>query len=176
MFEDSFGFDSQRVRDLIKQGDDEASITYINEFVEAGSVRAMIAMADYFFKKGDKESSLAWIDRVERSIADDDFVSPLFLASAYDRGLGCGDAEEAYYKAFALRERVAESGNVSVIYDMMSNYLHGHNGAPKDHERFFYWAKKAAALGSEDAARVLEMAAQVGPEGAAQVLRVTGEW
>ena len=172
MFEDPFGFDPQRARYLVEQGDDAAAVAYINEFVAASSVRAMIAMADYLFDKGDKESSLAWMDRVERSIADDDFVSPIYLASAYTRGLGSGEAQERHQKAFALRERVAESGNVSVIHEMMSNYLYGHNGAPKDHERFIYWARKAAALGSEAAVRVLEMAAKVGSEGAAQVLRL----
>lgn len=175
MFEDPFGFEAMRARDLVRQGDDAAALAYINEFIAAGSVRAMIAMADYLFDKGDKESSLAWMDRVERSIADDDFVSPIYLASAYTRGLGRGEAQERHQKAFALRERVAESGNLVVIHDMMSNYLYGLNGAPKDHERFIYWAKKAAALGSETAAQVVEMAAKIGSEGAAQVLRATGE-
>lgn len=155
------GFDPQQPRDLVKQGDDEAAVAYINQFVEAGSVRAMIAMADYLFDKGDKESSLAWMDRVERSIADDDFVSPIYLSSAYARGLGRGTAQERYYKAFALRERVAESGNVSVIHEMMSNYLYGLNGAPKDYERFIYWAKKTAALGSDAAAQALREAGEL---------------
>jgi TPR repeat protein len=164
---DSFGFDPLRPRDLVKQGDDEAAVAYINQFVDAGSVRAMIAMADYFFDKGDKEASLSWMDRVERSIADDDFVSPIFLASAYTRGLGRGEAYERHQKAFALRERVAESGNVSVIHEMMSNYLFGLNGAPKDHERFIYWAKKAAALGSEAAIQVLRDEGLPVPDGKA---------
>lgn len=155
MFEDSLGFDPIWARKMAKQGDDEAAVAYINKFVAAGSVSAMIAMADHLFNKGDKESSLAWMDRVERSIADDDFVSPIYLSSAYTRGLGRGEAYERHQKAFALRERVAESGNVSVIHEMMSNYLYGQNGAPKDHDRFIYWTKKAAALGSEAAAQVL---------------------
>lgn len=158
MFSDAFGFDPQRPRDLVKQGDDEAAIAYINKFVEAGSVYAMIAMADYFFGKGDKEASLSWMDRAERSIADDDFVSPIYLSSAYTRGLGRGEAYERHQKAFAILERVAESGNVVVIHEMMSNYLYGLNGAPKDYERFIYWAKKAAALGSDAAAQALREA------------------
>jgi TPR repeat protein len=159
------GFDAQQPRDLVKQGDDEAAVAYINKFVEAGSVRAMIAMADYLFNKGDKESSLAWMDRVERSIADDDFVSPIYLSSAYRRGLGRGEAYEQYQKAFALLERVAESGNVVVIHEMMTNYLHGLNGASKSHDRFIYWAKKAAALGSEAAAKVLRDEGESGGAG-----------
>lgn len=155
MFEDSIGFNPLWPRELVKKGDDEAAVAYINKFVEAGSVSSMIAMADYLFNKGDQESSLAWMDRVEQSIADDDFVSPIFLSSAYTRGLGRGTAQERHHKALAIRERVAESGNVSVIHEMMTNYLYGHNGAPKDHERFIYWTKKAAALGSEAAAQVL---------------------
>ena len=155
MILDSFGFDPDHPCHLVNQGDHQAALLYINEFVEAGSVRAMIAMADYLFDKGDHEASLAWMDRVERSIADEDFISPIYLSSAYKRGLGRGTAPERYQKAFALLERVAESGNVSVIHEMMSNYLYGLNGAPKDRERFIYWAKKAAALGSEAAAQVL---------------------
>jgi TPR repeat protein len=151
----------------VKEGEDEAAVAYINKFVEAGSVYAMIAMADYLFEKGEKELSLAWMDRVERSIADDDFVSPIFLSSAYRRGLGRGTAEERYHKAFALRERVAESGNVSVMHEMMTNYLFGQNGAPKDHERFIYWTKKAAALGSDAAAQVLRDEGLPVPEGKA---------
>lgn len=165
MFPDPLGFDPQQPRDLLKQGNEEAALAYINKFVDAGSVRAMIAMADYFFDKGDKESSLAWMDRVEQSIADDDFVSPIYLSSAYRRGLGRGTAEERYHKAFALKERVAESGNLSAIHEMMSNYLFGHNGAPKDRERFIYWTKKAAALGSEAAAKVLRDEGLSAPEG-----------
>ena len=140
---------------MVKHGNGEAALAYINQFIVAGSVRAMIAMADYLLAKGEKEASLSWIERVERSIADDDFVSPIYLSSAYRRGLGRGTAEEQYHRAFALRERVAESGNVSVIHEMMSNYLYGLNGAPKDHERFIYWANKAAALGSDAAAQML---------------------
>jgi TPR repeat protein len=167
MFEDSFGFDPILARRMVKQGDDEAAVAYINKFVEVGSVSAMIAMADYWFDKGDKEASLAWMDRVERSIADDDFVSPIYLSSAYTRGLGRGEAYERHQKAFALRERVAESGNVGVIHEMMSNYLYGLNGAPKDHERFIYWTKKAAALGSEAAAQVLRDEGLPVPDGKA---------
>jgi TPR repeat protein len=155
MFPDSFGFDPQRPRDLVKQGDDQAAVAYISQFIDAGSVYALIAMADYYFGKGDKEASLSWMDRAEQSVADDDFVSPIYLSSAYTRGLGRGEAYERHQKAFALKERVAESGNVSVIHEMMTNYLYGQNGAPKDRERFIYWTKKAAALGSEAAMQVL---------------------
>lgn len=165
MFPDPFGFDPQRPRDLVKQGDDDAAVAYINEFVEAGSVRAMIAMADYLFDKGDRETSLAWMDRVELAIADDDFVSPIYLASAYRRGLGRGTPHELYQEAFALRERVAESGNVSVIHEMLSNYLYGLNGAPQDHDRFIYWTKKAAALGSEAAVKVLRQVERLSGSG-----------
>lgn len=162
MFTDPVGFDPQRPRDLFKQGDDQTAISYINKFVEAGSVRAMIAMADYLFDKGDRDASLAWMDRVERTIADDDFVSPIYLSSAYKRGLGRGTAPERHQKAFALLERVAESGNVSVIHEMMSNYLHGLNGAPKDRKRFIYWTQKAADLGSDAAIKVLRDESRLG--------------
>lgn len=155
MFPDPVGFDPQRPRDLVKQGDSEAAISYISKFVEAGSVRAMIAMADYVFDKGDKEASFAWMDRVEQAIADDDFVSPIYLSSAYKRGLGRGTSHERHQKAFNLLERVAEAGNLGVIHEMMNNCLYGLNGAPKDRERFIYWTKKAAALGSEAAAQIL---------------------
>lgn len=167
MFPDPLGFDPQRPRDLVKQGNDEAALAYINKFVGANSVRAMIAMADYLFDKGDRAASLSWMDRVERAIGDNDFVSPVYLSSAYRRGLGRGTPPERYRKAFALRERVAESGNVNVIHEMMSNYLHGLNGASKDHERFIYWAKKAAALGSDAAAQVLRDEGLPLPEGKA---------
>jgi TPR repeat protein len=165
MFQNLSDFDPQKPRELVKQGDEVAAVAYINKFVENGSVRAMIAMADYLFNKEDKEASLAWMDRVEQSISDDDFVSPIYLSSAYRRGLGRGHARERHQKAFVLLERVAESGNVVVMHEMMSNFLHGLNGAPKDYERFIYWAKKAAAHGSEAASQVLRDEGLVGPEG-----------
>jgi len=167
MYPDPFGFDPQTPRDLVDQGDEEAAVAYINQFIDAGSVRAMIALADHLFDKGDREASLLWMDRVEGAIADDDFVSPIYLSSAYRRGLGRGEADERHHKAFALLERVAESGNLVVIHEMMSNYLYGLNGAPKDHARFIYWAKRAAALGSKAAAKVLRDEGLPVPDGKA---------
>lgn len=155
MFLDSVGFDPQRPRDLVKQGEAEAALSYINAFIEAGSVRAMIAMADYMFDINDLELSIAWMDRAEKAIPENDFVSPIYLSSAYRRGLGRGTSFDRHQKAFVLLERVAESGNMSVIQEMMDNYRHGLNGAPRDRERFIYWVQKAAILGSKTAMQVL---------------------
>jgi hypothetical protein len=149
MYQDPFGFDPQRPRDLLRQG------AYINMFIEAGSLRAMIAMADDLLDKGDRDASLAWMDRVERSIADDDFVSPIYLSSAYRRGLGRGTPSERQRKALRLLEGVAESGNVAAIHELMTSHLHGTGGAPKDQERFVSRARKAVVLGSEAAVRAL---------------------
>lgn len=155
MYADSLGFDPQRVRDLLKESRTEEAVGYMEQFVARGSVRAMIAMADYAYDRGDQPASLAWMERAEGSIAEGDFESPLYLASAWRRGLGAGTAKERYFKALALRERVAESGNLAVIREMMANYLFGLNGASKDRERFIYWTKKAAVLGDQEAVRAL---------------------
>ena len=155
MYSDSLGFDPELVRDLLKQSRTEEAVGYMEQFVARGSVRAMIAMADYAFDQGDQRASLAWMERAEGSIAEDDFESPIYLASAWRRGLGAGTAEERYFKALALREHVAESGNLAAIREMMANYLYGLNGALKDRERLIYWTKKAAALGDQEAQRVL---------------------
>jgi hypothetical protein len=155
MLVDDTEFDERRVRSLAANGEHEQVLAYLNPWMNKGLVRAMISMADYLYGRGDKEASLRWMNRAEQSISEDDFVSPLYLASAYRMGLGAGDPEERRRKALALRERVAESGNIHVIHDMMTNYLYGLNMAPTDHERFVYWARKAAGLGSKEAARVL---------------------
>lgn len=155
MFADALGFDPEAVRDLLKKGRKDDALANMDRFIAKGSVRAMIAMADYLYDSGDFHGSVDWMTRAESSIASDDFVSPIYLASALRRGLGAGTAEERYFRAQTLRERVAESGNVAVIREMMANSLYGLNGAPKDRQRFIYWAKKAAALGDQETEQML---------------------
>ena len=152
---DDFGFEPQKARELISRGEGDLAIAYMEKFIGQGSVRAMISMADYLFDKKDYAASLAWMERAERTVADDDFVSPIYLASAYERGLGAGSYGEQRRRALQHLERVADSGNLVVMHTLMSYFLYGLNGAPRDRERFMYWASRAADLGSEAAQEAL---------------------
>src|SRR5258708_7805461 len=155
---DDFGFVPQKVRDLIAAKREDDAVAYMHEFIRAGSVLSMISMADYLFDQGDQDASRAWMDRAENAIAVDDFVSPIYLASAFKRGLGRGEPLERWQKALVLLERVGESGNLFVMHLLMDHYLYGLNSAPKSRDRFLYWARRAAALGSEEAATALREA------------------
>jgi TPR repeat protein len=161
---DELSFDPQRVRELVAKGDDEEAMRYIDQSIESGSVRAMIAKADYLFDRGDQTGSLAWIERAEKAALDGDTISPsaVLLASAYERGLGTGTRPERERKAINILERIGETGNLPVIHALMINSLYGLNGAPEDYERCIYWAKKAAALGSDAAARILRDQSKIG--------------
>jgi len=155
VFSDALGFDVGIARHLLKQGEQNEGIAYLEEFIAKGSVMAMIEMAEHLEDKGDKSSSLALMERAESSIAADDFQSLLYLAGALRRGLGAGTAQERYFRAFDLKERVAEAGHLATIREMIVNYFDGLNGAPKDGERAVYWIRKAAAHGDEKATQIL---------------------
>ena len=116
---------------------------------------AMIEMADYLNDAGDRSASLGWMARAEASIAADDCESWLYLAGALRRGLGAGTAQERYFRALGLKERVAEAGHLATIREMTVNSLEGLNGAPKDSDRAMYWLRKAAALGDAEAKQIL---------------------
>jgi TPR repeat protein len=156
MIMDIYGFDSQRVRDLVAQGHSDIAMDYMRDLSDRGSVRAMIGMADYYFDNGDQLSSLQCMKRAERSVATDDFDSMIFLASAYERGLGEGGPIERQKKSLDLLELIADAGNVRVMHALMTNYLHGINGAPRSHEKFPYWTRRAAELGSAAAIQALK--------------------
>jgi TPR repeat protein len=153
---DEFGFEPLRARELARDNEKEA-VAYIDHFIELGSIRAMIAKADHLDIRGDRAGSLAWMERAEKAVLDLDPIpsSAVYLTSAYTRGLGTGTAIERRQKALKILERIGETGNLAVIHELMTNYLHGANGAPQDDERFIYWTRKAAALGSETAIRAL---------------------
>jgi len=155
VFSDALGFDVATARYLLKQGGEGEGVAYLEQFVARGSVLAMIEMAEYLDDKGDQSASVALMERAEASIAADDFESLLYLAGALRRGLGAGTAKERYFRAFSLKERVAESGHLATIREMIVNGLDGLNGAPKDSERAIYWIGKAAALGDEEAKQIL---------------------
>ncbi|MET4272057.1 TPR repeat protein [Bradyrhizobium sp. F1.2.2] len=155
MFSDGLGFDVGVARQLLKEGGDGEGAAYLEAFIAKGSVMAMIEMAEYLDDKGDQPASLALMARAEASIADDDCESWLYLAGALRRGLGAGTAQERYFRSFNLKERVAESGHLLAIQEMIANYFHGLNGAPKDSERAIYWVRKAEAIRDEKAKQIL---------------------
>lgn len=154
VFSDSLGFDVGVAR-LLRRDDDREAVAYLEDFIAKGSVMAMIEMAEYLNDTGDRSASLSWMERAEASIAVDDCESWLYLAGALRRGLGTGTAQERYFRAFGLRERVAEAGHLATIREMIVNYFEGLNGAPKDTDRTIYWLRKAAALGDEEAKQIL---------------------
>lgn len=154
MFSDALGFDVGIARQLLQQSESEA-VAYLETYIAKGSGIAMIEMAEYLDGKGDTSASLAWMARAEASIAADDCESLLFLARALRRGLGAGTAKERYFRAFELKEQVAEAGHLATIREMIVNCLDGLNGAAKDSERAVYWIRKAAALGDEVAQQIL---------------------
>lgn len=154
-FSDALGFQVREARELFRLGEEGRGIAYLEKFISEGSIFAMIEMAEYLQDKGDSSSSLSWMERAERSIAPDDYESLLYLSGALRRGLGAGTAKERYFRAFDLKERVAEAGDLAVIREMIVNYYHGLNGASKDRERAIYWVRKAAALNDEGAKQIL---------------------
>jgi TPR repeat protein len=155
VFSDARGFDVGNARYLLQQGREAEGVAYMEEFIAKGSRMAMIEMAEYLNDAGDRSASLAWMERAEKSIATDDCESWLYLAGALRRGLGTGTAQERYFRALGLKERVAEAGHLPTIREMAMNCFHGLNGAPKDRDRTIYWLRKAAALGDEEAKQVL---------------------
>lgn len=154
MFSDALGFDVGVAR-LLKRDDDGEAAAYLEQFIAKGSVMAMIEMAEYLDDKGDQAASVALMERAEASIADHDLESLLRLAVALRRGLGAGTAKERYFRAFDLKQRVAEAGHLATIREMIVNYSHGLNGASKDTERAIFWVRKAAALGDTRAKQIL---------------------
>ncbi|NPV21122.1 sel1 repeat family protein [Bradyrhizobium aeschynomenes] len=162
IFSDAFGFDVGEVRELIWQGEEERAVAYLEQFIAKGSILAMIEMAEYLLDKGDSCSSLSWMEKAERAIGPEDFDSLLYLSGALRRGLGAGTAKERYFRAFDLKERVAEAGHLGAIREMIVNYAHGLNGAARDPDRAIYWVKKAAALNDEEAKQILR---DEGPQG-----------
>jgi len=116
----------------------------------------MIGMSDLEYDDGRYDESITWMRHAEHATAQDDNVSPIYLASAYERGLGGGTYEERHAWALAMKERVAESGNLAMQHALMSEYLYGLNLVPASKERFVYWATRAAALGSTEAAKALK--------------------
>jgi TPR repeat protein len=122
---------------------------------ERGHVRSMIALADFWYDNQDLEVSIQWMQRAEDALSDDDFESPIYLASALDLGLGAGSYDERKERALRYLERAADADNVVVMHTLMSYYLYGLNGARRDKERFMYWASRAASLGSEAAKEVM---------------------
>ncbi|NPU10058.1 sel1 repeat family protein [Bradyrhizobium sp. 83002] len=152
---DAVGFDVGEARELLWQGEEERAVAYLEQFIAKGSILAMIEMAEYLQNKGDNSSSLHWMEKAERAIGPTDFDSLLYLSGALGRGLGAGTAKERYFRAFELKERVAEAGHLAAIREMIVNYAHGLNGASKDPERAIYWVRKAAALNDEEAKQIL---------------------
>jgi hypothetical protein len=154
------GFVPDRVRELLKAQKSEQAVAYILRFVERGNSRAMVAMADLEFDRGNKSASEAWISRVEELTASGDPDAPIFLSSAYRRGLGKGTPSQRIRKSLKMLEVAAEHKNVVCAHALMSDYLYGLNGAKVSRRKFEYWAKKAAAWGSPAAQAALSRMAE----------------
>ncbi|WP_257168406.1 tetratricopeptide repeat protein [Bradyrhizobium sp. SRS-191] len=135
------------------EGEEEQAVAYFEQFIAKGSILATIEMAEYLQDKGDNSCSLRWMEEAERAIGPEDFDSLLYLSEAFRRGLGAGTAKERYFRAFDLKERVAEAGHLAASREMIVNYAHGLNGAAKDPDRAIYWLRKAAALNDERRSR-----------------------
>ncbi len=149
-------FSPSQARRLQREHGRAAAVSYMEPFIARSQIEAMIGMADLEYDEGHQERSVQWMHRAERATAADDFVTPIYLASAYERGLGGGTHAERQAKALAAKERVAQSGNVVMQHALMSEYLYGLNGVPVSKERFTYWATRAAELGSKEAAKALK--------------------
>lgn len=132
-----------------------ASIEAVVRIAEQGDIQSMIGLADFWYDNKNHATSLEWMQRAENTLTVDDVESPIYLASALERGLGAGSYDERRARALQYLERAADAGNVVVMHTLMSYFLYGLNGAPRDRERFRYWASRAAALGSESAREVL---------------------
>jgi TPR repeat protein len=144
---DRFGFDPLHLRDICNQTVNarEYPLAYIKKYIEKGSIRAMIAMADYLYDNGDVAGSRGWIERAENSIESDDYESMIYLASGYQRSLGVGTYLQRQKKALRLLERVADSGNKIVMKELAQYYEHGLNGARKSARRAKYWVNRASS-------------------------------
>lgn len=148
-------YDESQFSKKILESEDSA-VEYLGFCCQKGSILAMIAMADYLYDRGRLEESVRWMDRAESSVLTDDNISPIYLASALRRSLGSGDAQDRAMRSMAWLEKVAESGNLTVIHSLMTDHLYGLNGREKSQERFIYWVRKAANLGSLVAKRILK--------------------
>ena len=149
------GYVPDRARGLFKANEHDKALLYIKQFVEQGNTYAMLAMADYEYDQGNKDASLIWVSKVESAADSGDHEACIYLASAYQRGLGAGSHEERQHRSLLMLERAAEQGYVSCAHALMSNYLYGLNGAAVSKERFAYWAGRAASCGSRPAAEAL---------------------
>lgn len=132
------------------------TIDAVVQNAERGHVRSMIALSDFWYDNQDLEASIQWMQRAEDTVTADDVESPIYLASALDRGLGAGSYGERKERALRYLERAADADNVVVMHTLMSYYLYGLNGAQRNRARFMYWASRAASLGSEAAKEVVQ--------------------
>jgi TPR repeat protein len=137
------------------------SVEVVVQTAEQGDIRSMIGLADFWYDNQDPATSLKWMQRAEDALASDDAESPIYIASGLERGLGAGTYDERKARALRYLERVADAGNVVVMHTLMSYFLYGLNGAPRDRERFEYWTSRAAALGSESAKEALRSGSTV---------------
>jgi TPR repeat protein len=145
--------DSDRIDDAIERMSlaEPTSIELVVRAAEQGDIRSMIGLADFWYDNHDRATSLKWMQRAEDTLVADDAESPIYLASALDRGLGAGSYDERKSRALRYLEQAADADNVVVMHTLMSYFLYGLNGAPRDREQFRYWASRATALGSESA-------------------------
>jgi hypothetical protein len=149
------GFVPDHVRELLKAQEPLKAVAYIMRFARKGNSRAMLAMADFEYDAGNKVASDEWVAEVEQLAASGDPDAPIYLSSAYRRGLGKGSTLQRSRKSLKMLELAAEHRNIVCAHALMSNYLYGLNGAKVSRRKFVYWAKKAAAWGSPTAKAAL---------------------
>jgi TPR repeat protein len=148
-------FDPAHAHQLLKAKKHSDALAYIQSFIERGNAGAVIEMADIEYDAGNIESSKNWVRRAEEMVEAGNSEAAIYLASAYERGLGEGAHDERRAKSIAMLEHAAEHGYVSCAHALMTNYLYGLNGVKVSRQKFEYWARKAAQHGSEPAQQAL---------------------
>lgn len=141
-------FDKEEARRWLQEGDVAKALRHMNECADAGSIDALVALADHYLDAGESALSEQCIERAERSLQADDWDGHVSLSSAYLIGLGAGDPVSRQKRSLAHLEQVGEAGNLFVQESLMLHYLEGLNGAPCDPVKARYWAEMAAKNGS----------------------------
>ncbi len=155
-------YDSERVQLLYASGwqtnkDFSLLEAYLRKFVRARHLAALIEMARIRQVAGKEEESTEFIRAAEQAFDARDPDQYVDLWSAYRSGLGGGTQAFKDQRALELLTQLGELGNVTAQETLMTEYLHGLNGVPRDETMFFYWATAAAVLGSVAARTELDL-------------------
>lgn len=125
--------------------DPKKSVFWYSKLAEKGDTEAMGKLAGCYFELEDKENALHWQNKAAAGGSVDEMCS---LGAMYQ---DFGDTENAliWYK------KAAEKGNSFALCALGEMYLNG-EGVEKDLKKAEEYLRKAAALGDEDAKKLLE--------------------